>query len=319
MPNTAATALWPTAAAQMVAMSRPRAVAATMMARGAPRTPNGTTPTKLRPSATEPAMKLPRPKMDGSPAMGPTTAGAAGASSAAAAGRPDSPAVASTVVIASLLEGERPAFAGLPASVRPQPDTCVLTLNQGPRGSAPGGDDPVLVDLAVDRGARHAQRFGGPDLVAVVILQALHDRVPLDGLQRGQQPAAHRPALRRQVLGHDRPGPAALDDLLEHLPELLGVARPGVPQQQLHGLGRAGQPTLLAEPGQEERHQLVQVLDVMAQRRQLHRALEEPQQPGQVGGRVLAVQRDGYPQVFGALFALASFALAVLLLALLAL
>ena len=40
--------------------------------------------------------ELARPQMDGSPAMGPTT-GAAGASWAT--GRPDSPAVASTVVI----------------------------------------------------------------------------------------------------------------------------------------------------------------------------------------------------------------------------
>src|SRR5438034_8656888 len=52
------------------------------------------------------------------------------------------------------------------------------------------------------------------------------DRVPLDRLQRGQQAAADRPALGGQVARHDQAGPAALDDLLEDLPELLGVARP---------------------------------------------------------------------------------------------
>src|SRR5262249_51818067 len=60
--------------------------------------------------------------------------------------------------------------------------------------------------------------------------------------------------------------------------ELFGVTGPAVPQQQLHGLGRAGRAALLAEPRQEERHQLVQVLDVVAQRRELPRAPGEPQQ-----------------------------------------
>src|SRR5215467_8510081 len=112
MPKTAATALWPTAAAQTAAKSRPTAVAARMIARGAPRTPTGTTPTSPRPSAMEPTIKLDRPSMAGSPAIGPTTGAAAGAS-LTVAGRPDSPAVASTVVITSLLHLERPANAGL--------------------------------------------------------------------------------------------------------------------------------------------------------------------------------------------------------------
>ena len=108
----------------------------------------------------------------------------------------------------------------------------------------------------------------------------------------------HRPALGRQVAQPDRTRPAALHDLAEDLPELFGVTGPAVPQQHLHGLGRAGQPALLAEPGQEERHQLVQVLDVVAQRRELHRAVEEPQQPGRRAlGGLLAVQRHGDPQL----------------------
>src|SRR5215472_2068484 len=122
MPNTAATALWPSAAHQIAAMSRPRAVAAAMIAIGAPRTPAGTTPTSPRPSATEPTMKLARPSIDGSPARGPTTAGAGAGSGAGAvvvAGAPDPPAVASRVLIGSLLDRERPALCGLTASVRP--------------------------------------------------------------------------------------------------------------------------------------------------------------------------------------------------------
>src|SRR5271165_6147008 len=282
MPKMAATALWPTAAAQTAARSRPRAVAARMIASGAPRTPAGTTPTIARPSATEPTMKLPRPSMPGSPAIGPTTGGA-GASWAVLSG--------SRAVMGSLLHR-----CGVPqkrAYCIRTPRTGHMPSHFEPRAplglvSATGCDDPVLVDFAVDRGPGHAQRLGRPDLVAVMVLQALHDRVPLDRLQRGQQPPAYRPAFGRQVLRHDHAGPAALDDLLEHLPELFGVARPVVPQQQLHRLRGAGQAALLAEPGQEEGHQLVQVLDVVAQRRQLHRALEEPQQPGQVGAGLLA-------------------------------
>src|SRR5580704_14229170 len=241
MPKTAATALWPTAAAQIVAMSRPRAVADRMIASGAPRTPAGTTPTIARPSATEPAMKTARPSMAGSPAIGPTTGGAAGAS-CATAGRPDSPAVASTVVISSLLHGEsapriraqcihtpdarhmcshfEPQWPSWPASAQARGIFGrVSAASGGSSGSAAGRDDAVLVDLAVDSGPGHAQRLGRPDLVAVVVLQALHDRVPLDRLQRGQQPAAHRPALRGQVARHNQAGPAALHDLFEDVPE----------------------------------------------------------------------------------------------------
>jgi hypothetical protein len=50
------------------------------------------------------------------------------------------------------------------------------------------------------------------------------------------------------------------------------------------------------QPGQEERHELMQVLDVVAERGKLHGAGEELQQPGQVAdGRSLA-ERDRNPQ-----------------------
>ena len=110
MPNTAATALWPTAAAQIAARSKPRAVADRMIARGAPRTPTGTTPTSPRPSATEPTMKLDRPSMAGSPAIGPTTGGA-GASWGAGCAVPSGSASRAVIGFAPRLR--RPAYAGL--------------------------------------------------------------------------------------------------------------------------------------------------------------------------------------------------------------
>ena len=86
-------------------------------------------------------------------------------------------------------------------------------------------------------------------------------------------------------LGWIEPGTPVLDDLFDHPPELLGVARPARPQEKLHRLGRADQPTVLVELGKEERHKVVQVLDVMPQRRKLHGAREEPQEPGQIAAR----------------------------------
>src|ERR1700722_17303334 len=82
------------------------------------------------------------------------------------------------------------------------------------------GDDSVLVDAPVDGRPGHAERSGGPDLVPAVVEQGLHDRVALDRLERGQYPAAHRPALGRQVGRQDLTDPAALHHLLKHLPEL---------------------------------------------------------------------------------------------------
>ena len=81
----------------------------------------------------------------------------------------------------------------------------------------------------------------------------------------------------------------------QHLPELLGVARPARPHQQLHRLRRADQPAVRHQPRQEVRHQRLHVLDVVAQRRQLHRAREEPQQIRQLAAVVALAQRDRHP------------------------
>src|ERR1039457_3849695 len=142
-------------------------------------------------------------------------------------------------------------------------------------------DDPVLVDLAVDRRSGHAQRLGRLDLVALMVQQALHDGIALHRLQRAEQSAAYRPALRRQVVGVDRPGPPVLDDLLEDVPELLGVTWPARPQEELHRLGRADQLAGPVELGQEERHELMQVLAVMAGVRHFHVPAEGPRWLGE--------------------------------------
>src|SRR5215470_18959343 len=103
------------------------------------------------------------------------------------------------------------------------------------------GDDAVFVDLAIDRRPGHPERLGRLDLVALVVLQALHDRVALHRLEGAEQPAADRPALGRQVGRADGPGTPALHHAPEDLPELLGVAGPARAEQDLHRLRRAGQ------------------------------------------------------------------------------
>jgi len=67
---------------------------------------------------------------------------------------------------------------------------------QGPSSAlSRRGDDPELMDLAVDRGPGHAQRLRGLRLVAVGVQQALRDGVALDRLQRAEEPPAEGPGL----------------------------------------------------------------------------------------------------------------------------
>src|SRR6266536_2025067 len=90
MPKTLATALCPTAAAQIVATVRPSPVANAMIAIGAPTAPAGTYPTSASARATEPATNTGMPSAPGFPAKKAFSAGAAGAGAAAgaAAGAP---------------------------------------------------------------------------------------------------------------------------------------------------------------------------------------------------------------------------------------
>jgi alpha-1,2-mannosyltransferase len=112
----------------------------------------------------------------------------------------------------------------------------VLGLSFVPRTLVSGtlGDDPVLVDLAVDRRPGHPQRRRRGDLVAVVVDEAGHDGVPLEGLDRREHPARDGADPGRQVLRLDDARAVLLDDLAEHLDQLGDVPRPARPAEQLH-------------------------------------------------------------------------------------
>ena len=74
--------------------------------------------------------------------------------------------------------------------------------------------------------------------------------------------------------GRQHAGPAPRHGLAQHLVELLDVARPAVAHQHPHRLRRAGQLAAPGQPGDQVRHQLGDVLDVVPQRRHLDRARE---------------------------------------------
>src|SRR6266852_1219007 len=76
------------------------------------------------------------------------------------------------------------------------------------------------------------------------------------------------------------------------------LLRSGWPEQELHRFGRAGQGTGVTQPGQEERHEFMQVLDVLAERGKLHGAREELQQAGHVGVQRAAACRERNPELF---------------------
>src|SRR5215469_10148851 len=124
MPNTLATAVCPSDALQIVARNRPIDVAVRMIGRAAPIAAAGTTPTRARPSETEPAMKHGRPRAAGSPVSGPgVAAGAAGGSSCSVL------AADASALITSLLRVEHPR-SRVNESVRRGQPARVLTLIQ---------------------------------------------------------------------------------------------------------------------------------------------------------------------------------------------
>src|SRR3984957_14113280 len=111
MPNTLATAVWPSEALQIVARNRPIDVAVRMIGRAAPTAAAGTTPTRASPSETERAMRQGRPSAIGSPTSGPEAAAAGAASaggSVAVAWAGTRSAGDASALIAALLRVERP-------------------------------------------------------------------------------------------------------------------------------------------------------------------------------------------------------------------
>src|SRR5579875_3404030 len=112
MPNTLATAVCPSMAAQAVARNRPIEVAVRMIGMEAPVAVAGTTPTRTRPSAREPTMKHGSPRADGWPASGPVAAGA-GTSWVRVPGWLDSLELASTAVMTAPSQMHPATYAGL--------------------------------------------------------------------------------------------------------------------------------------------------------------------------------------------------------------
>src|SRR5581483_3536401 len=179
--------------------------------------------------------------------------------------------------------GYRPVISSRSSTTPPSARTrWPATRRSGPADPARRRHDPVLTDLAVDRGPGHSQvaRRLGP--VAADTVQARHDGVALDRLQRGEHAAADGLRLGGQVGQRDRPGPAVRHDPPDDLVELLDVARPPVAQQHPHRIGRAHQPAgTVGQAVDQERHEVAHVVHVVAQRRYLDRLRELLDDAGQ--------------------------------------
>src|SRR5262249_25865870 len=130
-PNTLATALWPTAALQIVAANRPTGVAARIIASGAPTAAAGTIPTSVRPNATDPTTNVGSPSDIGSPAAGPETATSATSTTSTSPGLScaDSSAEAPSAVMAASFVS-MPAIAGPDSLVPPGRARQTLSLSQ---------------------------------------------------------------------------------------------------------------------------------------------------------------------------------------------
>src|SRR5215471_10754922 len=156
MPNMAATALAPIAAAQIAAMVRPTAVAAMMIASGAPTALAGVTPTSARPRAMEPTMKLGSPSMAGSPANGPVAGTSATTTSSTTS---STRAPESCAVIAAPLSGncqEPRDHVAHKASVPRPPPAADLSLKPAIPGGGPGRLSSPTFTGHYKTGSRHA-------------------------------------------------------------------------------------------------------------------------------------------------------------------
>ena len=84
-------------------------------------------------------------------------------------------------------------------------------------------------------------------------------------------------------------------DLAHGLENLLDVAGPVGAHQHLQYFRREGQLALVAEPRDEEGRELLDVLDMVTQRWDVHRAREESQQASQIHALRAGAERDGDP------------------------
>ena len=84
-------------------------------------------------------------------------------------------------------------------------------------------------------------------------------------------------------------------DLAHGLENLLDVAGPVGAHQHLQYFRREGQLALVAEPRDEEGRELLDVLDMVTQRWDVHRAREKSQQASQIPALRAGAERDGDP------------------------
>src|SRR4029434_9600965 len=99
--------------------------------------------------------------------------------------------------------------------------------------------ESVLLEPAIQLGARDPQLPGGPHLVATDFAQGLFNGLALEDPQIRAAQRWHRlPDGQREVLGVDKRLFAHDPRPLEHVAQLADIARPIVPAQRLHCRGR---------------------------------------------------------------------------------
>src|SRR5437899_3467932 len=139
--------------------------------------------------------------------------------------------------------------------------------------------DPVILELAPQRGAADAERLGGAGVVAAEPLQRLEDvdalgvrETDLPGERSGGTELGSRGHVGGQVLRTD--GVASSQDgrALDRVLQLAHVTRPGVAEKAFEGLGRQAElaTELAARPREEMLGQGGNVLAAVAKGREDH-------------------------------------------------
>src|SRR5256712_9659875 len=103
--------------------------------------------------------------------------------------------------------------------------------------------DPVILELAPERGAADAERLGGAGVVAAEALERLEDvgalgvgeaDLPRQGRRGPEQDASRH--VRRQIVGLDRVAAGEDRGALDRVLQLAHVARPRIAQEALERL-----------------------------------------------------------------------------------
>src|ERR1700756_3669238 len=139
--------------------------------------------------------------------------------------------------------------------------------------------DAVVVYLAVDGRPRHSQGVSRLLLVAAVVLQATDNCVALEGFYLGQLPPRGGAALRWQLVGADSTRWWAGKVFGQTPPQLRDVARPRQPAEVAHGIGCQLHISTPGDLAQQHRHQFLEVVNPVSQRRHSDGMGKQRQQP----------------------------------------